>query len=202
MNYKAVKFETKNIDDGKFEGYASFFNNIDSDGDIIEKGAFSKTIKENINRIKVLWQHDPTEPIGIPETMIEDDNGLYVKAKISATDAGKKALTLIRDGVVTEMSIGFDTVKSDYKTVGNKRFRLIKEIKLWEFSPITFAANDQAKILQIKSLLSSTDNVTINKVLRYIESLKSCEPLLNTHDENIEPAKIYEIIKELKGGKI
>jgi hypothetical protein len=202
MNYKAVKFETKSIDDAKFEGYASFFNNIDSYGDIIEKGAFSKTIKENVNRIKVLWQHDPTEPIGIPEVMAEDENGLYVKAKISATDAGKKAMTLIRDGVVTEMSIGFDIVKSDYKPVGNKRFRLIKEVKLWEFSPVTFAANDQAKILQIKSLLQSTDNDTIGKALSYIQSLKRAEPSRDTMRDHIEPTEIYKIIERLKGGKL
>ncbi len=138
MDFKAVKFETKAISDDIFEGYASFFNNIDAYDDIIEKGAFRKTISENRSRIKVLWQHDANEPIGLPIDMTEDDNGLYVKAKISMTDTGKKAMTLIKDGVITEMSIGYDVVKDDYKMLGTKRVRLLKEVKLWEFSPVTF----------------------------------------------------------------
>lgn len=197
MDFKAVKFETKALGDDRFEGYASFFNNIDAYDDIIEKGAFRKTIAENRNRIKVLWQHDTNEPIGIPEEMHEDDNGLYVKAKISMTDTGKKALTLIKDGVITEMSIGYDVVKDDYKMLGTKRVRMLKELKLWEFSPVTFAANDKAKILKMRHLLENIKGDKIEVALSLLRSLERDQPSRDTED--IEPSMILQYIKSLKG---
>ena len=196
MDFKAIKFETKAIAENKFEGYASYFNNIDAYDDIIERGAFKKTIAENRGRVKVLWQHDASEPIGIPEEMIEDDNGLYVKAKISMTDTGKKAMTLIRDGVITEMSIGYDVVKDDYKMMGNRRVRMLKEVRLWEFSPVTFAANDKAKIMKMRSLLENVKNANIDNVIEYIKSLEN-QPSNDTDD--IEPNTIIEMIKKLRG---
>lgn len=197
MDFKAVKFETKALGDDRFEGYASFFNNIDAYDDIIEKGAFRKTIAENRNRIKVLWQHDTNEPIGIPEEMHEDDNGLYVKAKISMTDTGKKALTLIKDGVITEMSIGYDVVKDDYKMLGTKRVRMLKELRLWEFSPVTFAANDKAKILKMRHLLENIKGDKIEVALSLLRSLERDQPSHDTDD--IEPSMILQYIKSLKG---
>ncbi len=196
MDFKAVKFETKALGDDRFEGYASFFNNIDAYDDIIEKGAFRKTIAENRNRIKVLWQHDTNEPIGIPEEMHEDDNGLYVKAKISMTDTGKKALTLIKDGVITEMSIGYDVVKDDYKMLGTKRVRMLKELKLWEFSPVTFAANDKAKILKMRHLLENIKGDRIDTAISLIRSL-GAQPSQDTDD--IEPSMVLDMIKKLRG---
>lgn len=196
MDFKAVKFETKAISDDIFEGYASFFNNIDAYDDIIEKGAFRKTISENRSRIKVLWQHDANEPIGLPIDMTEDDNGLYVKAKISMTDTGKKAMTLIKDGVITEMSIGYDVVKDDYKMLGTKRVRLLKEVKLWEFSPVTFAANEKAKIMKMRGLLESVKADKMDTAISLIRSL-GAQPSIDTDD--IEPSIVLDMIKKLRG---
>lgn len=196
MDFKAVKFETKAISDDIFEGYASFFNNIDAYDDIIEKGAFRKTISENRSRIKVLWQHDANEPIGLPIDMTEDDNGLYVKAKISMTDTGKKAMTLIKDGVITEMSIGYDVVKDDYKMLGTKRVRLLKEVKLWEFSPVTFAANEKAKIMKMRGLLESVKADKMDAAISLIRSL-GAQPSQDTDD--IEPSIVLDMIKKLRG---
>jgi HK97 family phage prohead protease len=195
MQFKAIKFETKAIAENKFEGYASYFNNIDAYDDIIERGAFKKTIAENKGRVKVLWQHDAAEPIGVPEEMFEDDNGLYVKAKISMTDTGKKAMTLIRDGVITEMSIGYDVVKDDFKMMGNRKVRMLKEVRLWEFSPVTFAANDKAKIMKMRSLLETAKGANIDLVMSFIKSLES-QPPKGTDD--IEPEAIIELIKNIK----
>jgi HK97 family phage prohead protease len=196
MDFKAVKFETKAISDDIFEGYASFFNNIDAYDDIIEKGAFRKTISENRSRIKVLWQHDANEPIGLPIDMTEDDNGLYVKAKISMTDTGKKAMTLIKDGVITEMSIGYDVVKDDYKMLGTKRVRLLKEVKLWEFSPVTFAANEKAKIMKMRGLLESVKADKMDTAISLIRSL-GAQPSQDTDD--IEPSIVLDMIKKMRG---
>ena len=147
MQYKSSKFEIKAASDNTIEGYAAFFGNVDSYGDVIEQGAFTKTLKENANRVKVLWQHNTNEPIGKPLAMEQDSTGLYIKAKISMTDVGRKAMELMRDGVIDEMSIGYDVIKDDFKK-GN---RMLKELRLWEFSPVTFAANEKAKITSAKN---------------------------------------------------
>ena len=197
MERRNLALEIKALtDSGEFTGLASTYGNIDLGGDIIERGAFKKTIAENRGRVKVLWQHDASEPIGIPEEMIEDENGLYVKAKISMTDAGKKAMTLIRDGVITEMSIGYDVVKDDYKMMGNRRVRMLKEVRLWEFSPVTFAANDKAKIMKMRSLLENVKNDNIDNVIEYIKSLEN-QPSNDT--DYIETNTIIEMIKKMKG---
>jgi HK97 family phage prohead protease len=203
MQYKSSKFEIKAISENMFEGYASYFNNIDSYGDVIQKGAFTKTLQDNKNRIKILWQHNTSEPIGLPTKMIEDDNGLFVEGKISMTETGKKAMTLMRDGVITEMSIGYDVIKDDYKD--NKR--ILKELRLWEFSPVTFGANDKARITGAKSFdeliyelkHSKKDDIIyiIDKLNNY---LKSLEPTKVTQKET-DPNEIQSILKMIRGLK-
>lgn len=147
LEIKNFSFEVKATSENEFEGYASAFGNADSYNDIVVKGAFAKTIQES-KRVKVLWQHDPHQPIGKPIAMSEDSKGLHVKAKISNTSLGKDVVQLIKDGVIDELSIGFNTIKDEFDSKGA---RLIKEVKLWEFSPVTFAANEMAGISGIKS---------------------------------------------------
>lgn len=108
------------------------FSNIDSGGDIIEPGAFTKTIAEGIGRVKILSGHnDSLLPIGIPNELREDAKGLFMSAKISDTTLGRDVKTLIHDGVLCELSIGYDPVVFDYdetapppprsQTLGNQR---------------------------------------------------------------------------------
>jgi HK97 family phage prohead protease len=203
MQYKSSKFEIKAISENMFEGYASHFNNVDSYGDVIQKGAFTKTLQDNKNRIKILWQHDTSEPIGLPVKMMEDDNGLFVEGKISMTETGKKAMTLMRDGVITEMSIGYDVIKDDYKD--NKR--ILKELRLWEFSLVSFGANDKAKITGAKSFdelmyelkHSKKDDIIyiIDKLNTY---LKSFEPANTTQNEK-DPNEVQSILQMIRGFK-
>lgn len=149
MEFKSQATEFK-ADSNKrvLEGYASMFGNADSYGDIVQKGAFSKTIVERKNRIKVLYQHNPYEPIGKPESMSEDMAGLATISYIAKTTLGDDVLTLAREGILTEMSIGFDTVKSANLEAGGRE---LLEVRLWEYSPVTFAANDLATITGVKN---------------------------------------------------
>jgi HK97 family phage prohead protease len=205
MNYKTSKFEIKEINetDNIIEGYCAYFNNVDSHGDIIERGAFAKTIKENQNRIKVLWQHDIDEPIGKPIFMEEDSKGLYVRAKISMTEDGRDAMILMKDGVVDEMSIGYDVIKDEYKG----KNRILKEIRLWEFSPVTFASNDMAKITSAKNFnellydLKSTDKNEIkNAIKRLNELLEQYEPTKVTQIKQEDHA-VKQILETIRGFK-
>lgn len=81
MQYKASRFELKAAGDNTIEGYAAYFGNVDSYGDIIEQGAFTKTLKENSARVKVLWQHDTSEPIGKPIAMEQDSKRVIYQSQ-------------------------------------------------------------------------------------------------------------------------
>jgi HK97 family phage prohead protease len=206
-----MEFKAK-ADTMEFEGYASIFGNKDSGGDIMQKGAFKKTIQENLRRIKVLWNHDWNSPIGKPIEIFEDEKGLYVEAKISNTEKGKEIYELMKDNVIDEMSIGYEIKKDDYDK--SKQANLLNEVKLYEFSPVTFAMNELAQVSNVKGLnnyLSMINNFDIstldqNKIKQAIEVLKSLlidyEPLRNTQKQVIEPIindeKYDELLNELK----
>ena len=146
---KLLPFEYK-LDESKriVKGYASTFGNKDHVGDIVEKGAFSKSIKERGDRVKLLWQH--AEPLGKPIHMEEDSKGLYVEAQISKTSLGNDAIELVKDGVIDRFSIGYNVIKDKYDSATKSRH--LKELKLHEFSLVTFPANDEAVLNEIKSL--------------------------------------------------
>lgn len=150
--YKAFKFELESTgENGEFSGYAAVFGNRDNGDDIIEKGAFSKTIRDDFDRIKILSQHNECElPIGRPLELREDEKGLYIRGRISDTQKGRDIQTLLKDGVLNELSIGYDAVTFDFDS--EEGVRHLKEIKLWEVSIVTWAMNDQAKIDEVKSL--------------------------------------------------
>lgn len=155
LEFKSFPFELKDIDEQKdgrvrFTGYASVFGNEDSYGDVIEPGAFRKTIMEMGSRIKVLWQHDPYTPIGKPEVLREDSVGLYTEALLSRTRDAVDAGILIEDGVVDELSIGFTPIKYAMREGNRAGGRSLHEVKLYEYSPVTWAANDLAAITGTK----------------------------------------------------
>jgi HK97 family phage prohead protease len=216
MELKALKFDDSqvNIEERTFKGYASTFGNVDEVGDIIEQGAFSKTINERgpkgSKQIKVLWQH--SEPLGIPMVMEEDSRGLYVEGKISKTRLGDEALELMRDGVVDRMSIGFSIPNGKSEWDDTMGVRKIKEVKLFEFSPVTFPANEAAVITGVKNLEGmialaqsghALKEVSLQKlwtVYRQLKALLESEPLQSTQgtqEPQIDP-EILKSIQELK----
>lgn len=156
MEHKTVAFELASVDfEGRtFEGHAAVFGNIDQGGDIVHQGAFTKTLAERGGKVKLLWQHNPHEPIGRPLEMREDATGLFVKAIISDTARGRDALALLRDGAIGEMSIGYDALDKDYsqdKTGGEERtVRNLRTIKLWEISLVSFPMNEAARVTALK----------------------------------------------------
>lgn len=169
------------IDARTFEGYASTWDK-DLVGDIIMPGAFTKSINEAFpaKRIKVLWNHG--EPIGMPIEMREDERGLFVKGKISKTARGDEVLELMRDSVVDTMSIGFTIPAGKSELSGD--VRIIREVRLMEFSPVTFAANPMAAITDVKRLgemlreqeLSDQDKKYLASFVADIQALVKAEP--------------------------
>lgn len=147
---KAFRLEVKAVDEaaGTFTGYAAVFGNRDSYGDVIEPGAFAKTLADNAGVFPVLWQHDPYEPIGVSTSMEEDEKGLRVEAAISTeTQRGRESLSLMKIGAVRGLSIGFETIQRQM----DAGVRRLTELKLYEFSPVTFPANELALVTGVKS---------------------------------------------------
>lgn len=135
------------------EGHASIFGGRDHHRDRVEPGAFTTSLKERLprNLIKVLWQHDYHEPIGLPTRLEEDSQGLAFEARISQTSRGRDAMILFRDKVVDRMSIGYAPRQWEYEGSEEEETRVLKEVELYEISPVTFAANDRAMITSAKS---------------------------------------------------
>jgi len=132
---------------GVVKGYGSVFGNVDSDGDVINKGAYRKTIQENGQRVKYLYQHDMDKPLGKMVHLEEDDKGLIFEAQIPKTQLGKDVVELMKAGVITENSVGILPIQ---KEMGHDGYRHINEVKLFEISAVTLAANDQAMIMDVK----------------------------------------------------
>jgi len=154
LEQRGFKFEVKSIDEqGVFEGYADEFNNEELGGDIIEPGAFKKTLKEN-PKMPILWQHDPREPIGVTLEAYEDDKGLRVKGQLNLeTTKGREAYALLKQGALKGLSIGYDAVKELWEGTT----RRLKEIRLWEWSLVTFPMNLQAQVTAVKAVVPFQD---------------------------------------------
>lgn len=146
-----VDFDEKN---NIVKGYGSYFDNQDSDKDIIRPGAYQKTIQENGSRVKYLYQHDMMQPLGKMDELYEDQKGLVFTASVPKTQLGTDVIELMKAGVITENSVGIMPIVKEMK--GD--YREIREVKLYEISAVTMAANDQAKILDVKGM-SDIDQV-------------------------------------------
>jgi len=170
---KKFKFEIKEmLEDGTFTGVASMYGNLDLGGDIVEKGAFTKTLQEKTT-VPILWCHKTDMPIGIGELQ-DTESGLIINGKLNLeVEKAKEAYALIKQGAIKGLSIGYDVVKQKYE----KGVRLLKELKLWEVSIVTFPMNTESTIIAVK------EDESIEK---------------NSDDENSTIEEVVDIIKENK----
>lgn len=141
--------------DGTFTGYASVFGELDSYRDIVLPGAFKKSLAEDFaqkgRKVPMLWQHDSWSPIGIYPVIEEDSVGLQVTGQCNMeVQKGREAHSLMKQGALSGLSIGYTTVNSEWDEKNLTR-KLI-EVNLWEVSPVTFPAGDSARISSVKSL--------------------------------------------------
>lgn len=204
---KTLTFEVKQAEmadggqyAGEFTGYAAGILNIDNVGDMILPGAFAADIPRFLSEGVVCWQHDWMTPIGVPLDAKEDGYGLLTRSRISRTSKGLDAMTLIRDGVVKRLSIGYQV--QDYEAVDRAGLArtvaayglpvekqmsilatfdemdrdvvyLLKKLKLYEYSPVTVPANDKAVIMDAKQLTGLTFVDHSRAVLTAVEGLEA-----------------------------
>ncbi len=161
-------------DTGVVEAYVSIMGIVDEDmpPDMIENGAFTKTIQERgpagANKIRVLHQHGWSEVIGKPIELVEHSRdqlpvellekfpgatgGLFTKTQfVLDVQRARETFALYKAGAMDEWSIGFDTLDSDMDKDDNSvAFRRIKEVRLWEYSPVTWGANQATITTAVK----------------------------------------------------
>lgn len=148
-------FQVKDVGEGgRFTGHGSVFGELDSYRDIVMPGAFKKSLREDFinkkRKVPMLWQHNSWSPIGVYVEIYEDDKGLYVEGECNMdVQQGRECYALMKQGALTGLSIGYTTVVSEWDE--KNLIRKLIEVNLWEVSPVTFPAGDNARA-QVKSL--------------------------------------------------
>lgn len=173
-SFSAAATKVIDADQGVVEHIVAVMGNIDRGDDVIHPGAFSKSITERGLKVKVLDQHDtrsvesvigkPLElrevgrlelPPGLTDQYPDATGALVAKTQfLLDTNRGREAFSRIKNGAVDEYSIGYDPITSDYSTVekdgAKKTVRNLREIRLWEYSPVVFGMNPATATLSAK----------------------------------------------------
>ena len=170
--FQSFNGDLKLKDGAVISGYASLFGAPDSGGDVVEKGAYGAPL-ERLTRSgctpKMLWQHDPTKPIGVWDAVLEDDRGLFVRGRLlTDVQGGREAFILLQAGAIDGLSIGYRTVRSDKSSGSGRR---LHEIELWEVSLVTFPMLREAR-----ALAHVEEDLAITQTL--VETLREARALL------------------------
>ena len=218
MQFKQVSHEIKELDDAKgvVIAYASVYNNIDADKEVIMPGAFTKTVNENYKRIRVLKDHNPTIGLGVPlQINTADSYGLLTTTQFNlkkevSRDMYEDIKLFLANGLNAELSIGFQTIKSIEERIDEENeIEKITEVKLWEYSFLSnWAANERAVVQNVKSKTDFIDLLVKMYNLPYSdERLKSVENILKSLETNepieiitpnvVEPIDNAQLLKDL-----
>ena len=207
LQFKNFNIEsTKAAEDGGLiiTGYGAYFNNIDSYNDIIKAGAFADTINDRKGRIAFCYQHDIWNPIGKILAINEDTRGLYIEVKLS--QAEKDIQIKVKEGILSEMSIGYRVIESSTEVQDGKEVNALKKLDLFEISLVTIAANPLARVEGMKAeekqsyiegefdrLIAIVRNDNIKFEITKLKSIVLSAPV-ETHRD--EPPKVSKIIVE------
>lgn len=201
--YTVSSTSIKDVDGKKgiVTGYFAHFNNVDGDGDIIRRGAFSKTIRENgpdssKPRVKHLQNHNPYQPIGKLMNLKEDDMGLAYESQVGTHSLGQDFIKMVESGLISEHSIGYKTIKKNqlqdwesYQKNPSGGWNELTEVKLWEGSSLTaWGANE---LTPITSLKSTDKQKIIDLYIQKSEALEKFCRNSNATDETIEMLLIH-----------
>ncbi len=189
MEPKYLQMELKETaEDGTFSGIASVYGVEDLDGDVIDKGAFTKTISENPT-IPILWQHDPSEVIG-EGTVKEWQGKILVNGRLDMADpVAQKAHAKMKNKLIKGLSIGFSTIKSAWEDIEGRSIRHISELKLWETSIVTFPALPSAQVTRVKQSELETHEARIKKLEDESKALRTEVATLKAEPAGAEPQK-------------
>ena len=182
------------------KGYGSVFGVLDSHGHMVKKGAYKKTIKDDMKRIKFLYGHEG-EPIGIYKVLKEDEHGLYFEVELLQTKKGEDVTVMYEKGAIFEHSIGGYSLEKNIEWIENDEFEsggyyLLKEIVLKEISAVKWASNKEAVLTGLEK------SAETKKIVEVAENLLKS---LEVTDENsilrtkYNKSMLSQLIKEVKG---
>lgn len=182
MEYKFADFELKASEGRSFSGYGSVFDIVDQGKDVVTKSAFSRAIKsfsEGGRKPKMLWQHDPNQPIGVWKKMEVDERGLKLEGELLEVGMGETAYALLKAGALDGLSIGYRTLDYEIeKTTGGESVRKLKDVELMEVSIVTFPMNVEATVTDVKQLQSPRE---VERILRKAGVPGTFAKLLSLH---------------------
>lgn len=162
IEYKSAVVEFKATgNEGEYEGHFSVFGNVDDGRDIAHPGMFLKTIAERGKRVKVFYAHDWSKLIAPPPSVLKEDSlGLFAAGRLTLDSFwGKEAWALMKDGALTEGSFGYEAVKFDFENLeSSMTVRNLREVKLFEISPVPLGMNALTEIRAVKAALMKSTN--------------------------------------------
>lgn len=208
---KNLQFKITEDEDGTgyIEGYASVFGNIDTMNEVVQEGAFAKTLGENLQAGKVKFvdfhnsMRSSEDILGVVEEAEEDEHGLKFKARLSSTDRAQNVRTKIKEGILDALSIGYDVIQDEVED----NIRYLKELKLWEISVVSWGANPEAGVTGVKQdftkqleeitwrakegrVLSKRNYEKVQEAKQALEALlESAEPENSTQEDEKSPDK-------------
>ncbi len=168
LEFKTAAIEFKASGEaGEYEGHFSIFGNVDDGQDVVHPGAFQKTIQERGKRVKVFYAHDWMKLIGpAPDVLEEDALGLFAKGRLTISRNGEKGSfwadetwALMKDNALNEGSFGYEAVKFDFENASaptSQLTRHLRELKLYEISPVPLGMNALTQIRAVKAALTGT----------------------------------------------
>ena len=213
---KSLSLDIKDVDESSriVKGYLSSFNTLDSDNDIIRKGAFKKSLQErgidasSNRKIAHLRNHDWEQQIGLFKELKEDDFGLYFVSELGRSTKGNDALLDYQDGILREHSIGFNYVKDKIKHVEDDSeaggYFDIVEVKLWEGSGVTFGANEFTPTLEANKSILDSDylaklNADMDSIVKALKNGKGTDDRLESLEMRLKQIQQkYNSLLELK----
>lgn len=166
--HSPLKIKSFDEEDGTFSGYAAVFNNVDRSGEVILKGAFEEGLStKKPSDIKLLWQHDTRQPIGVYDALYEDEKGLFVKGRLLVHDIAKarEAHALLKCGAINGLSIGH-LPASGGMSFSKAGYCQWSRLNLFEVSIVTFPDNTRANVTNVKQFDSMPPIRAIEKNLR------------------------------------
>lgn len=202
--FKSFPFKMSGVgESGTFSGYAAVFGNVDMGGDVVEPGAFRKTLNESEGKIPILDHHDPTRQIGWNLEAREDERGLFVHGKLNLdVQGGHEKYSLMKQaaeiGGRMGLSIGFRAIK-EAPDRENSILRRLKEVRLMEYSVVTFPMNPEAGVVSVKArgelihqFLKTEIGMNDEQLVQaggYLQSLLGRKPEIHFAPDGLEPLK-------------
>jgi HK97 family phage prohead protease len=197
-------FADSDMKQGIVSGYFAMFGNKDLDGDVIEPGAFTKTVMERGPQgkqlIKYLLDHDKNKVVAKMNNLYEDNKGLRYEAKIGTHAAGQDFQKMIESELINQHSFGFRTIKEEFDQ--EAKMNRIREVMMYEGSAVQFlGANPETTFIDLKSEADAFEYLTrLEKFVKTSdatdETLEKLENQLKSLMEMLKPAQPTLVEKE------